>query len=107
MLPMHKVNRILDEIGPGDPHAAVQILPLVYDELSQRAAQRRTEEREARTAGAATSLPPRPCAASSSNGLATRGVNKRAAGAGSLPQAWPRPERVPNCIFLAPRPRPR
>src|SRR5262245_34531008 len=37
---MTDVTRILSAIEEGDPHAASQLLPLVYDELRQLAAQR-------------------------------------------------------------------
>ena len=37
---MSDVTRILCEIEAGDPHAASQLLPLVYDELRRLAAQR-------------------------------------------------------------------
>jgi hypothetical protein len=36
---MTDVTRILSAIEQGDPHAAEQLLPLVYDELCQSAAQ--------------------------------------------------------------------
>ena len=37
--PMSEVTRILSAIEGGDPHAASQLLPLVYDELRRLAAQ--------------------------------------------------------------------
>src|SRR5262245_13374052 len=37
---MSEVTRILTAIEQGDPHAAEQLLPLVYDELRQLAAQK-------------------------------------------------------------------
>ena len=37
---MSEVTRILSAIEEGDPHAAGQLLPLVYDELRRLAAQR-------------------------------------------------------------------
>jgi RNA polymerase sigma factor (TIGR02999 family) len=37
---MSEVTRILSAIEQGDPHAAAQLLPLVYEELRQLAAQR-------------------------------------------------------------------
>ena len=37
---MHEVTRILSAIEQGDPQAAEQLLPLVYDELRKLAAQR-------------------------------------------------------------------
>src|SRR5262245_35557112 len=39
-----EVSRILSAIGQGDPHAASQLLPLVYDELRQLAAHKRAHE---------------------------------------------------------------
>jgi ECF sigma factor len=39
---MSDVTRILSAIQPGGPHAAERLLPLVYDELRQLAAQRLT-----------------------------------------------------------------
>src|SRR5262245_47162195 len=46
---MTEVTRILDAIGQGDPHAAEQLLPLVYDELRTLAAQRLARERPGQT----------------------------------------------------------
>jgi hypothetical protein len=37
---MSEVSRILSAIDRGDPHAAAQLLPLVYDELRRLAAHR-------------------------------------------------------------------
>src|SRR5436305_1902724 len=42
---MTDVTRILSAIEQGDPHAAGQLLPLVYDELRKLAAQRLAQER--------------------------------------------------------------
>lgn len=42
---MSDVTRILSEIEQGDPHAAEQLLPLVYDELRMLAAQKVAQER--------------------------------------------------------------
>ena len=39
-----EVTRILSAIEAGDPHAAAQLLPLVYDELRRLAAQRLAQE---------------------------------------------------------------
>ena len=87
---MSEVTRILSAIEQGDPHAAEQLLPLVYDELRRLAAQRLAQEKPGQTlqatalvheaylrlvdaerrpgtgTAAATSSPPRPrpCAAS-------------------------------------------
>jgi RNA polymerase sigma factor (TIGR02999 family) len=41
---MNEVTRILDAIGQGDPQAPDQLLPLVYDELRQLAAQKLVRE---------------------------------------------------------------
>jgi RNA polymerase sigma factor (TIGR02999 family) len=41
---MRDVTRILNAIEQGDPHAAAQLLPLMYDELRRLAAQRLARE---------------------------------------------------------------
>jgi RNA polymerase sigma factor (TIGR02999 family) len=41
---MSEVTRILSAIDDGDPHAASQLLPLVYDELRKLAAQKLAQE---------------------------------------------------------------
>jgi hypothetical protein len=46
---MNEVTRILSGIEAGDPHAAAQLLPLVYDELRKLAAQKLTAESPGRT----------------------------------------------------------
>src|SRR5262245_15625886 len=46
---MNEVTRILDTIERGDPSAASQLLPLVYDELRQLAAQKLAQERPGQT----------------------------------------------------------
>jgi RNA polymerase sigma factor (TIGR02999 family) len=43
------VTRILSAIEQGDPHAAEQLLPLVYEELRKLAAQRMTHENTGQT----------------------------------------------------------
>jgi hypothetical protein len=43
--PMSDVTGILSAIEAGDPHAAEQLLPLVYDELRQRAAAKLAREK--------------------------------------------------------------
>jgi RNA polymerase sigma factor (TIGR02999 family) len=43
------VTRILSAIEQGDPHAAAQLLPLVYDELRKLAAQRLANEKPGQT----------------------------------------------------------
>src|SRR6186997_1551026 len=47
--PMSDVTRILAAIEQGDPHAAEQLLPLVYDELRVLAAQRLAREKPGQT----------------------------------------------------------
>src|SRR5689334_1395252 len=47
--PMNEVTRVLSAIEGGDPHAAEQLLPLVYDELRKLAAQRLIQERPGQT----------------------------------------------------------
>jgi RNA polymerase sigma factor (TIGR02999 family) len=47
--PLSDVTRILSAIEQGDPKAAEQLLPLVYDELRKLAAQRLTEEKPGQT----------------------------------------------------------
>jgi RNA polymerase sigma factor (TIGR02999 family) len=46
---MSEVTHILTAINAGDPHAAAQLLPLVYDELRRLAAQRLAEEKPGQT----------------------------------------------------------
>jgi RNA polymerase sigma factor (TIGR02999 family) len=46
---MSEVTGILSAIEKGDPHAAEQLLPLVYDELRKLAAQRLAEEKPGQT----------------------------------------------------------
>src|SRR5215472_2961472 len=46
---MSEVTRILSAIEQGDPHAAEQLLPLVYDELRHLAAQRLAQEKPGQT----------------------------------------------------------
>jgi RNA polymerase sigma factor (TIGR02999 family) len=43
------VTRILSAIDAGDPHAAEQLLPLVYDELRRLAAQRLAQDKPGQT----------------------------------------------------------
>jgi RNA polymerase sigma factor (TIGR02999 family) len=47
--PMNDVTRILSAIEGGDPHAADQLLPLVYDELRRLAAQKLAQEKPGQT----------------------------------------------------------
>ena len=46
---MNDVTRILSAIEHGDPQAAEQLLPLVYDELRKLAAQRLAQEKPGQT----------------------------------------------------------
>ena len=46
---MTDVTRILSAIEQGDPHAAEQLLPLVYDELRKLAAQKLAKEEPGQT----------------------------------------------------------
>jgi RNA polymerase sigma factor (TIGR02999 family) len=46
---MRDVTQILSAIEHGDPHAAAQLLPLVYDELRRLAAQKLAQERPGQT----------------------------------------------------------
>ena len=46
---MTEVTRILSAIDSGDPHAAAQLLPLVYDELRKLAAQKLAQEKPGQT----------------------------------------------------------
>jgi RNA polymerase sigma factor (TIGR02999 family) len=46
---MSEVTRILSAIEEGNPHAAEQLLPLVYDELRQLAAQKLAQEKPGQT----------------------------------------------------------
>jgi RNA polymerase sigma factor (TIGR02999 family) len=46
---MNQVTRILSAIEGGDPHAARDLLPLVYDELRKLAGQRMASERAGQT----------------------------------------------------------
>jgi RNA polymerase sigma factor (TIGR02999 family) len=47
--PMSEVTRVLSAIEEGDPHAAEQLLPLVYDELRRLAAQKLAQEEPGQT----------------------------------------------------------
>jgi RNA polymerase sigma factor (TIGR02999 family) len=46
---MSDVTRILSAIEHGEPHAADQLLPLVYDELRKLAAQKLAQEKPGHT----------------------------------------------------------
>jgi RNA polymerase sigma factor (TIGR02999 family) len=47
--PMTDVTRILSAIEQGDPHAAEQLLPLVYEELRRLAAEKMAQEKPGQT----------------------------------------------------------
>jgi RNA polymerase sigma factor (TIGR02999 family) len=47
--PMSEVTHVLSAIQQGDPHAADQLLPLVYDELRRLAAQKLAQEKPGQT----------------------------------------------------------
>src|SRR5205823_10070073 len=47
--PMSEITRVLSAIEGGDPHAAEQLLPLVYQELRQLAAQKLAQEKPGQT----------------------------------------------------------
>src|ERR687894_563798 len=46
---MSEVTRILSAVEQGDPHAAEQLLPLVYDELRKLAAHKLAQEKPGQT----------------------------------------------------------
>src|SRR5262245_9847657 len=46
---MNNVTQLLSAIDQGDPHAACQLLPLVYDELRKLAAQKLAQEAPGQT----------------------------------------------------------
>jgi RNA polymerase sigma factor (TIGR02999 family) len=46
---LSEVTRILSAIEQGDPHAAAELLPLVYEELRQLAAQKLAQEKPGQT----------------------------------------------------------
>src|SRR6267378_2938601 len=46
---MNEVTRVLSAIDQGDPHAAEQLLPLVYQELRKLAAQKLAQEKPGQT----------------------------------------------------------
>jgi RNA polymerase sigma factor (TIGR02999 family) len=49
MADMSDLTRILEQIHQGDPHAAEQLLPLVYDELRKLAAHKLAQEKPGQT----------------------------------------------------------
>ncbi len=52
MRPMSEVSRILSAVEQGDPHAAAELLPLVYKELRELAAAKLAQEKPGQTLGA-------------------------------------------------------
>jgi RNA polymerase sigma factor (TIGR02999 family) len=46
---MNEVTRILSDVEQGDPHAAAQLLPLVYEELRKLAAAKLAQEKPGQT----------------------------------------------------------
>src|SRR5438105_946004 len=46
---LSELTHILDAVEAGDPHAAAQLLPLVYDELRRLAARRLAQEKPGQT----------------------------------------------------------
>jgi hypothetical protein len=48
---MREVTHLLSTLGRGDPHAASQLLPLVYEELRKLAPQRMAQEQPGQTLG--------------------------------------------------------
>ena len=46
---MSDVTRLIDAAAAGDPHAAAELLPLVYDELRKLAAQKLVQEKPGQT----------------------------------------------------------
>ena len=46
---MNEVTRILSAVGQGDPHAAEQLLPMVYEELRKLAAAKLAQEKPGQT----------------------------------------------------------
>lgn len=49
---MHDVTQLLNAIAQGDPHAASQLLPLVYEELRRLAARKLSQEQPGQTLSA-------------------------------------------------------
>jgi len=54
---MNEVTPILSAVEQGDPHAAEQQLPLVYEELRQLAAQKLAKEKPGQTLQATALVP--------------------------------------------------
>src|SRR5438128_12678550 len=49
---MHEISRALDALDRGEPRAASELLPLVYDELRKLAAQKLAQEKPGQTLNA-------------------------------------------------------
>jgi RNA polymerase sigma factor (TIGR02999 family) len=49
MVPMYEFTQLLNALNAGDPQAAAQLLPLVYDELRRLAAQKLVHEKPGQT----------------------------------------------------------
>jgi RNA polymerase sigma factor (TIGR02999 family) len=49
LAPMNEVTRVLSAIEGGDPHAAEELLPLVYDELRRLATQKLAQQKPGQT----------------------------------------------------------
>ena len=62
MAPMNEITQILSGIEAGDPHAAAQLLPLVYEELRKLAAQKLAQEKPSQTLEATALVPRSMCA---------------------------------------------
>jgi hypothetical protein len=85
---MNDVTRVLSAIERGDPLAAVQLLPLVYDELHKLAAQKLAQEKPGRTLQA-TALPA-PCeSVSNPNVLPPQPALRTPRSTRRLDQHWP------------------
>ena len=124
---MNDVTRILSAIEQGDPQAAEQLLPLVYDELRKLAAQKLAQEKPGQTLQAtalvheaylrlvgrrkspsagtagATSSPrrPRPCGASSSRTPAQADGSSAAAAGSASTSTTPIARTRPRSDILA------
>jgi ECF sigma factor len=89
---MNDVTRILSAIEQGEPHAAEQLLPLVYDELRKLAAQKLVQEAPGQTLQATCrSRKPRRPTGSTPKGLvsdAMRSEGERVHAANSVYYRW-------------------
>src|SRR5258706_223057 len=96
---MSEVTRILSAIEQGDPHAAQQLLPLVYDELRRLAAQKMAQEAPGQTLQA-TALVHDAAGGGSVRGLRPRLAFREAAARAWLKPLVPRPQ-FPGILALA------